>query len=1137
VHPLETYLRDLSEGHSAGVPETTHYPALRALLNEIGGTLKPKVRCVINPKSKGAGIPDGGLYTPDQLPKGGDPEPPLGTLPARGAIEAKWTHDDAFAVAKTEQVAKYLKLYRQVLITNLRDFVLVTLDGDGSLHVLESYKLAVDEQSFWSAAAHPQAMAKREGDRFADFIRRVMLHAAPLASPKDVAWFLASYAREARWRIENHAIPALAALREALEQALGLKFEGPEGEHFFRSTLVQTLFYGAFAAWVLWSKEHPSTDQKAEFNWKLAGDHLHVPIVGVLFHQLIEPTQLKALGIDEVLDWAGEVLNRVDRGAFFEAFEEQHAVQYFYEPFLEAYDPVLRKQLGVWYTPPEIVTYMVERVDSVLRSKLGIADGLADQSVVVLDPCCGTGSYVVEVLRRIEKTLIDKGKTALTANAVKKAAIERVFGFEIMPAPYVISHLQVGIALQHIGAPLSEDANERAAVYLTNSLTGWEPPTGPKQHIMALPQLEQERDAAEEVKRNKPIIVILGNPPYNAFAGVSPAEEMGLVEPYKAGLVSDWKIKKFNLDDLYVRFFRIAERRITQGKTGTGIVAFISNSSYIEDPSFVVMRERLTSEFDRIWIACMNGDSRETGKLTPDGKPDPSVFSTEYNHEGIRVGTAIGVMARTESHAEQASVGFREFWGTSKRRELIDSLSAKDFENGYEPVNPEQSNRYSFRPSKSSKQYSSWPKIIELCAMPPLNGLMEKRGGALIDIDRLNLEKRMGAYFDPKLNWFEYSALGYGLVEGQAGFDPKNARRKALESEVYDANRVVRYAIRPFDTRWCYFTAVPPIWNRARPQLWAQNQNGNQFLITRPAGVASPEGVPFHFTRCLGDNDFLRGHAYYLPTTLKGPIPRKNLSALGRSYLEKIGIPDPAKPAKGELLLSHCLAVGYTPTFLSENADGIRGDWPRIPLPDSDDALIQSAELGRQLAAFLDTEISVVGVTTGAIRPDLKEIAVISREGGGSLEPAKGHLALTAGWGHAGKEGAVMPGKGLAKVRDYTQSELAALEIGARKLGTSSGELVKLLGGQTMDIHLNDVAYWKNVPTRVWEYTIGGYQVIKKWLSYRERELLGRDLSTDEVDEVTAIARRIAAIILLEPALDENYKAVKAATYRWPSAT
>jgi hypothetical protein len=269
--------------------------------------------------------------------------------------------------------------------------------------------------------------------------------------------------------------------------------------------------------------------------------------------------------------------------------------------------------------------------------------------------------------------------------------------------------------------------------------------------------------------------------------------------------------------------------------------------------------------------------------------------------------------------------------------------------------------------------------------------------------------------------------------------------------------------------------------------------------------------------------------------TLKGPIPRKNISSLARSYLEKTEAQDSADLPKDNFLMLHCLAVGYAPTYLSENADGIRGDWPRIPLPDSKDAVIHSAELGRQIAALLDTENPVAGVTTGAIRPELQEIAVISREGGGSLEPAKGHLALTAGWSHYGKDGAVMPGKGLAKVRDYTKSELTALENGAKKFGVSPVELLTLLGVQTMDIHLNNVAYWKNIPARVWGYTIGGCQVIKKWLSYRERDQLGRDLSTDEVEEVTAMARRIAAIILLEPALDANYQAVKAATYEWPS--
>ncbi len=1158
MHPLENYIRDLAEAHTTGVPETTHYPALRVLFNEIGHTLRPKVRCIINPKGEGAGIPDGGLYTPDQLPKSGDPEPPLDTLPARGAIEAKPTNKDAFEVAKSEQVAKYLKRYRQVLVTNFRDFVLVGLDGEGRRRILESYRLAKDEESFWSAAAHPRAMADLEGERFADFLRRVIMHAADLAEPQYVAAFLASYAREARWRVERHDLAALAALREALEQALGLKFEGKEGEHFFRSTLVQTLFYGAFAAWDLWRKEHPPSDRKAKFDWRLAGYHLRVPIVSILFHQLIEPTQLKALGVDEVLDWAGDVLNRVDRAAFFEAFEEHQAVQYFYEPFLEAYDPALRKQLGVWYTPAEVVTYMVERVDSVLRSELNIADGLADPRVYVLDPCCGTGSYVVEVLRRIEKTLTEKGKSALTANAVKKAAIDRVFGFEIMPAPYVISHLQVGIALQQSGAPLASDGKERAGIFLTNSLTGWEPPAGPKQHIFAFPQLEAERDAADDVKRTKPILVILGNPPYNAFAGVSPEEEMGLVEPYKRGLVSEWGIKKFNLDDLYVRFFRIAERRITEGKPSTGIVAFISNFSYIEDASFVLMRQRFMTEFDRIWIDCMNGDSRETGKVTPEGKPDPSVFSTDYNREGIWVGTAIGIMARAETRAERARVLFREFWGVSKRADLVDSLKAQGLEEHYDPANPEKSNRYSFRPSKVSPEYSSWPKVPEL-AQRHFNGPVERRGLALISIDREALESRMRSYFDPAVSDEDIRRIYPPMMMTGNRIVGPDARKKILAAFRYDLSKIVRYPIKPMDARWCYLENLRPLFSEPSPELLAQRKiSNNAFFVTRDTADKSEEGAPFFFSRSVADYDSISGHARHFPvfvmrqksaarpggegqqillgSSVAGETAAEpNLSHRVRNFLSGLGLTKPEEVfSESGLIWMHALAIGYSPKYLSENADGIRQDWPRIPLPDSKDALVRSAELGSRIAALLDTESAVPGVTT-AIRPELKTIGVISREAGGSLDPNKGHLALTAGWAHAGKDGAVMPGKGRIAQRDYSAEEIKAIEAGAVKLGITANEVIKLLGKTTNDIYLNEIAYWKHIPTGVWEYTIGGYQVIKKWLSYRERDLLKRDMKPEEVEEVSAMARRIAAIILLGPALDANYQAVKRSTYKWPA--
>nr|MBA3416789.1 N-6 DNA methylase [Chloroflexia bacterium] len=685
---LEPYLREirLTRATGAAVKETSYYPALANLFNTVGKTLKPRVHCVINVRNQGAGLPDGGLFTPDQLQAVGDAPFAQGPTPARGVIEAKGSGARLDDILESEQIGRYWDRYGQVLVTNLRDFALVGADVAGDRAVLERYCLAPDDASFWTA--DPSALRDAHAEPFVQYLSRIMLHAAPLAAPKDVAWFLASYARDAKARVDRADLPALDQIRQALEQALGLRFEGERGERFFRSTLVQTLFYGVFSAWVLWSKKHPPAST-ARFNWHDAEYELRVPMIRALFEQLAMGSRLRPLGLIEVLDWTAAALNRVDRAAFFAAFAEDAAVQYFYEPFLEAFDPELRKQLGVWYTPPEIVRYMVERVDTVLRDELGLPDGLADPNVYVLDPCTGTGSYLVETLRRIGRTLAEQGDDALAAHRLKRAAMERVVGFEILPAPFVVAHLQLGLLLQDLGAPFADagdGAHERAGVYLTNALTGWDPDAGPQQPLL-FPELEAERDAADEVKRTKPILVVLGNPPYNAFAGVSPAEEDDLVEPYKVGLNTavaegGWGIRKFNLDDLYVRFFRLGERRIAE-QTGKGVVCYISNFSYLSDPSFVVMRQRFLAEFDALWFDSLNGDSRETGKLTPEGKPDPSVFSTPANREGIRVGTAVGLMVRKPVRDPAPTVRFRQFWGATKRGKLVGSLDANDFDLGY----------------------------------------------------------------------------------------------------------------------------------------------------------------------------------------------------------------------------------------------------------------------------------------------------------------------------------------------------------------------------------------------------------------------------------------------------------------------
>ena len=560
-------------------------------------------------------------------------------------------------------MSRYWGRYRLVLVTNTRDFVLVGTDGSGDPAKLETFRLAESIDDFWRRLEKPRAFARDVGAGLGEYLCRALSHRAALVEPKDLAWLLASYARDGLARVEAAGdAPPLVTVRSALEEALGMRFEGERGERFFRSTLIQTLFYGIFSAWVLWSHEETNSDgpllaggyNQERFNWRESVWHLRAPVLRALFQQLSDPGRLRPLGLVEVLDWTAAALDRVDRAEFFSRFNEGEAVPYFYEPFLKAFDPALRKQLGVWYTPTEVVRYMVARVDRALKDDLGIPDGLAAENVYVLDPCCGTAAYLAEVLRRIAANLEEQGLGALAGEAVRKAATERVFGFEIMPAPFVVAHLQVGLTMQNLDAPLADDGTERAGVFLTNALTGWEPRvTKP----LPFPELEEERDRAEKVKQETPILVILGNPPYNGFAGVAVDEERELSEAYRT-TEQVRRPEGQGLNDLYVRFFRMAERRIAE-KTGQGVVCFISNYSWLDGLSFTGMRERYLEAFDAVRIDCLNGDKYRTGKVTPDGSPDPSIFSTAGDPVGSQVGTAIATLVRKADHAPADAVHFR----------------------------------------------------------------------------------------------------------------------------------------------------------------------------------------------------------------------------------------------------------------------------------------------------------------------------------------------------------------------------------------------------------------------------------------------------------------------------------------------
>ena len=1104
---VETYLTELRHARASGgaTGERSSYPALAGLLTAIGATLKPKVICVSELADQGAGHPDFGLYAAKQVQKG---QPKDGQVPERGVVEVKSASDDAWLTATSAQVSRYWSRYRLVLVTNTRDFVLVGEDASGQPATLETFRVADSAEDFARRLETPRAFARDIGAGLGEYLARALSHRAALTEPKDVAWLLASYARDALARVEavGGDAPSLSAVRAALEEALGVQFEGDKGTRFFSSTLVQTLFYGVFSAWVLWARQTPQVS--GAFDWRTAVWHLRAPVLRALFQQISDPGRLQPLGLVEVLDWTATALNRVDRAAFFTRFSEGDAVPYFYEPFLEAFDPELRKQLGVWYTPAEVVRYMVARVDKALKDDLNIPDGLAAENVYVLDPCCGTGAYLAEVLRRIAENVKGRGLGALAGARVKQAAMERVFGFEIMPAPFVVAHLQVGLTLQDLDAPLTDDGNERAGVFLTNALTGWEPTEKEKQ-LVAFPELEQERDRANQVKRDRPILVILGNPPYNGFAGMAVDEERELSAAYRVTK----RVRRpegQGLNDLYVRFFRMAERRIAD-KTGQGVVCFISNYSWLDGLSFTGMRERYLEAFDAIRIDCLNGDKYKTGKVAPDGTPDPSIFSTESDPVGIQVGTAIATLVRKADHEPAKTVGFRHLWGQAKREELLETAEAVPT-TLYDTIEPMLPLGLPLVRTAVSEDYFDWPALPELFPVS-FPGVTTSRDGFLVDTDLDRLKDRIAAYFNTDLSHDEVTRRYPQVMKDTGRFNARVVRDTLMARGGPTKAGFVRYAYRPFDIRWLYWEGGTKLLDEKRAEYKPHVFEGNRWLSAAQhlrKGATEPQAASI---RHIGSYHLIERGALWFPAWLRddglgigggATQHRPNLSPAAQRYLRHLN-------AGVEDLFHHVLAVLHDPAYREANAGALRMEWPRIPLsgwPDGDasgaaEALTRSAARGRELAALLDPDTPVPGVTTGTLRPDIAAIAVPATVDGRNMTGAD--FALTAGWGHYGTGEAVMPGQGRVVERTCTTDERAALD-----------DATGVLGHTTFDIYLNGAAYWRNVPAAVWRYKLGGYQVLKKWLSYRERAILGRALSPEEVLYFAEVARRIAAITALK---------------------
>ena len=559
------------------------------------------------------------------------------------------------------------------------------------------------------------------------------------------------------------------------------------------------------------------------------------------------------------------------------------------------------------------------------------------------------------------------------------------------------------------------------------------------------------------------------------------------------------------LNDLYVRFFRMAERRIAD-KTGQGVVCFISNYSWLDGLSFTGMRERYLEAFDAIRIDCLNGDKYKTGKVAPDGSPDPSIFSTAGDPVGIQVGTAITTLVRKADHAPAEAVGFRHLWGQAKPAELIATAEMRP-DALYEGVQPVLPLGLPFVRTTVSEAWFDWPSLPDLFPVS-FPGVKTSRDGFLVDVDLDRLKARIADYFDAGLSHEEIARRYPGAMKTTARFDARAVRDVLLKRGGPDEAGFIRFAYRPFDNRWLYWEAETKLLDEKRADYRPHVFEGNVWLVAqqKPRREWSPPQVLSH----IGCLDLLDRGATCLPMGLRQDgVVKANLKQAKyagektvRHYLDRLGL-------GVEDLFYHVLATLHDPAYRMANAGALRMEWPRIPLPGwpdgeakgAADALVESAARGRELAVLLDPDTPIPGVTQGPLRPEMAAIAVPATTDGRNMSGED--FAMTAGWGHFGTGDAVMPGQGRAVKRAFTPAERSAM-----------GDALPALGQTTFDVYLNARAFWRNVPAAVWDYRLGGYQVLKKWLSYRERAILDRPLKPGEVQHISDTARRIATILL-----------------------
>jgi predicted helicase len=1007
IHSIE---RKLATGDAT---EHTHRSALEALVE----SLAEGITATNEPRHIECGAPD------FILRKG-----PV----AVGYIEAKDIGKSLDEVEKSEQLNRYRDSLTNLILTDYLEFRWY-VDGKKRL----SARLGTPTKD-------GKIRRDKEGmPEVAELLTNFLSHKAEgVGTPKELAQRMAKQAHLIRNLIINafknepeggSLHTQLAAFRDNLIPDLSVEY--------FADMYAQTIIYGLFAARCTHPEEKSFTRQNAAYLLPKTN-----PFLRKLFNTIAGPE------LDDRIAWLvddlAQVLAQADMEAVLRDFGKhsgkEDPVVHFYETFLTAYDSKVREMRGVYYTPEPVVSYIVRSIDHLLKTCFNKPQGLADGKTLILDPAVGTATFLYMVVNEIRQSMLSHGQQGSWNNYVAEKLLPRIFGFELLMAPYAVAHLKLGLLLKETEYQFKSD--QRLGIYLTNTL---EEAIKHSETLFAQ-WITEEANAAARIKKDEPIMVVLGNPPYS---GISANASIRTVIDPKSGkpkqeltwvgrLIEDYKVvdgqplneRKHWLQDDYVKFIRFGQWRIKE--TSRGILGFITNHAYLDNPTFRGMRQSLLNTFTDIYILNLHGNVKKK-ETTPDGGKDENVFD-------IQQGVAIGIFVKEAEKKSPARVHYADLWGLreEKYQALFDTEVNDTVWKELTPTSP----FYFFVPREEElrPEYEREWKITEIF---PVNstGIVTARDGFVIDFDSAPIRRRIEIFLDKNLSDAEVKEK-LSLSENYA-WRVSEARKQLMAVKDWES-LFSRILYRPFDVRSIYFH--PSVVWRTRSNVMRHMLAGENLGLIAMREVALGESYShFGVSRLMVDNRAFysnKGIQYLFPLYLypaegemqfDGGKRRPNLNPeFIKAVQEKLGLKF-VEDGRGDLketfgpedIFNYAYAVFHSPTYRSRYAEFLKIDFPRLPLT-SDKKLFKAlAEKGAELVAL--------------------------------------HLM-----------------------------ESPALDEPITRYPVTGSNEVEKIGydDKNQRAYINKTQYFEGVPPEVWEFHIGGYQVAQKWLKDRK----GRSLSYDE---------------------------------------